>query len=162
MLMVVLGSDLTPTGRCVMRRFATLAVVAVLISPTVASGQDYTFGDWARDQGYKPGDVMLGTVDVTYSRVDSLDGIGDLDWTTTPTTRLWLSSNQLSSIDFGDFGNDSHLFRERVLVGGRQSAAKRHSVAYRPRPGVCCLWWRCGKLMGTLDRGLRPVREFEM
>ena len=46
-----------------MQRLATLAVVAALISPTVASGQDYTFGDWARDQGYEPGDVMPSVVD---------------------------------------------------------------------------------------------------
>ena len=46
-----------------MQRLATLAVVAALISPTVASGQDYTFGDWARDQGYEPGDVMPEEVD---------------------------------------------------------------------------------------------------
>jgi hypothetical protein len=39
-----------------MRRLATLAVVAALISPpTVASGPDYSFGDWARDQGYELG-----------------------------------------------------------------------------------------------------------
>jgi len=32
-----------------MRRLATV-VVAALVSPTVAAGQNYTFGDWARDQ----------------------------------------------------------------------------------------------------------------
>jgi hypothetical protein len=37
---------------------AAIHVVAALISPTVASGQDYTFGDWARDHGYSPGDVI--------------------------------------------------------------------------------------------------------
>jgi hypothetical protein len=31
-----------------MWRLATLAVVAALISPTVVSGQNYSFGDWAR------------------------------------------------------------------------------------------------------------------
>ena len=41
-----------------MQRLATLTVMAALISPTVVSGQDYSFGDWARDQGYEPGDVM--------------------------------------------------------------------------------------------------------
>ena len=47
-----------------MQRLATLAVLAVLISPTMASGQDYTFGDWARDQGYEPGDVMPEVVGI--------------------------------------------------------------------------------------------------
>jgi hypothetical protein len=31
-----------------MRRLATLAVVAALISPAAVSGQDDSFGDWAR------------------------------------------------------------------------------------------------------------------
>jgi hypothetical protein len=33
-----------------MKRLGMMAVVAALMSPTVASGQDYSFGDWARDQ----------------------------------------------------------------------------------------------------------------
>jgi hypothetical protein len=37
---------------------AILAVVAALMSPTAASGQDYSFGDWAKDEGYSPGDVL--------------------------------------------------------------------------------------------------------
>ena len=59
-----------------------------------ASGQDYTFGDWARDEGYEPGDVMPSEVDTQCPydgcspAIDSLDGIGEFDWTTTPTTRL--------------------------------------------------------------------------
>jgi hypothetical protein len=61
-----------------MRRLATLAVVAALISPTVASGQDYTFGDWARDHGYSPGDVMPGVVYAvrSFPPIDSLDASG--------------------------------------------------------------------------------------
>ena len=47
-----------PEGEHVMQRLATLTVVTALILPAVASGQDYSFGDWARDQGYEPGDVM--------------------------------------------------------------------------------------------------------
>jgi hypothetical protein len=96
---------------CVTGRLAALAVVAALISPTAASGQDYSFGDWARDQGYSPGDVMPETVMAfippwepgPVPRIDSLDGIGEFDWTTTPTTQLWLHDNQISSIEPGDF-----------------------------------------------------------
>ena len=83
-----------------MRRLATLAVAAALLSPTVASGQDYTFGDWARDQGYEPGDVMPDEVYAQFSSIDSLIGIGEFDWTTTPTWYLVLFGNQLSSIEF--------------------------------------------------------------
>jgi hypothetical protein len=57
--------------------------VAALMSPTTASGQ-YTFGDWARDRGYSPGDVMPDWVPASDSFTDSLDGIGEFDWTTTP------------------------------------------------------------------------------
>ena len=44
------------------------------MSPTAASGQDYTFGDWARDQGYEPGDVMPDRVRVGGAGIDSLEG----------------------------------------------------------------------------------------
>jgi hypothetical protein len=37
------------------------------------------------------------------SAIDSLDGIGEFDWTTTPTTYLGLASNRLSSIKAGVF-----------------------------------------------------------
>ena len=93
-----------------MRRLATLAVVAALLSPPTASGQ-YTFGDWARDQGYSPGDVMHVWVDARDSSpaIDSLDGIGQFDWTTTPTMELILWSNQISSIESGDFSGLTNL-----------------------------------------------------
>jgi hypothetical protein len=92
-----------------MRRLATLAVVAALMSPTVASGQNYSFGDWARDQGYSPGDVMRNSVQASRSSIDSLDGIGEFDWTTTPTRALYLGSNQISSIDSDDFSGLTSL-----------------------------------------------------
>jgi hypothetical protein len=66
-----------------MWRLAMLAVVAALISPAVASGQDYSFGDWARSQGYEPGDVMGAEVPIRGGGIESLNGIGDFDWTTT-------------------------------------------------------------------------------
>jgi hypothetical protein len=90
----VLSCDLTLKRGHIMRRLATLVVVAALLSPPTASGQ-YTFGDWARDQGYSPGDVMHVWVDARESSpaIDSLDGIGQFDWTATPTTELILWSN---------------------------------------------------------------------
>ena len=76
---------------------------------TVASGQDYSFGDWARDQGYEPGDVMPEEVDAESSGIDNLNGVGQFDWTTAPTRRLWLLDNQLSSIEAGTFGGMTNL-----------------------------------------------------
>jgi hypothetical protein len=101
-----------------MRRMAVLAVVAVLISPTVASAQ-YTFGDWARDQGYEPGNVMPEVVKAWLAGIDSLDGIGEFDLTTTPTTMLWLDENQLSSIESGTFNRLTNL--EWLWLGGNTS-----------------------------------------
>jgi hypothetical protein len=109
MLTVVLGPNLTHDGGCVMRRLAILAVAAALLSPTTASGQNYTFGDWARDEGYTRGDAMPSQVRAVFSSIDSLDGIGDFDWTTTPATRLWLSGNQLSSIEPNAFSGLANL-----------------------------------------------------
>jgi hypothetical protein len=73
----VLGCGLTFDRGCVMRRLAVLAVVAALMLPTAASGQ-YTFGDWARDRGYSPGDVMPGVVYAvrSFPPIDSLDASG--------------------------------------------------------------------------------------
>jgi hypothetical protein len=75
-----------------------VAVVLALILSTAASG--YTFGDWASDRGYyHPGEVMPAGVYASLSSIDSLDGIGSFDWTTTPTTYLGLFVNQISSIE---------------------------------------------------------------
>ena len=85
-------ADNVSPRECVMRWLATLAVVVVsaLMSPTAASG--YTFGDWASDEGYNPDAVMPGTVWANNSSpaIDSLDGINEFDWNTTPTTKLVL------------------------------------------------------------------------
>ena len=108
-----------PRREHVMQRLATLAVTAALISPTVASGQDYTFGDWARDQGYEPGDVMPDTVWTRYSGIDSLDGIGGFDWKTTQTRRLLLDWNWVESTESGDFsGLTSLLWLTLAAAGG--------------------------------------------
>ena len=75
--------------------------------------QQYTFGDWARDQGYAPGAVMPNTLNArpsipqTLPKIDRLDGIGAFDWTT--TTELILDYNQISSIESGDFDGLGNL-----------------------------------------------------
>ena len=76
----------------------------------MASGQ-YTFGDWARDQGYLPGDAMPRNVYSIDSSpaIESLDGIGEFDWTTTPTVELYLEYNQISSIESGAFSGLTNL-----------------------------------------------------
>jgi hypothetical protein len=88
-----------------MRRLATVAVVVVSAwMSSVAALAQYSFGDWARDQGYSSGDVMPFVVDVNGSpAIDNLSGIGEFDWTTTPTRELYLDGEQLSSIESGDF-----------------------------------------------------------
>jgi hypothetical protein len=88
------------------------------MSPTLASGQDYTFGDWARDQGYSPGDVMPEDVRAGGDGIDSLEGIGDFDWTTTPTETLRLGRNQISSIESGTFSGLTNL--TLLLLGSNQ------------------------------------------
>ena len=100
-----------------MRRIALSAVVVtVLMWPTAASG--YTFGDWASDNGYSPGAVMPETVVAWVPSIDSLDGIGDFDWITTPTTNLNLNGNQVSSIESGDFSGLTNL--EELYLSGNQ------------------------------------------
>jgi hypothetical protein len=54
------------------------------MSPNAASG--ITFGEWASDYGYSPDVPMPDLVDAIDFSIDSLDGIGGFDWTTTPTT----------------------------------------------------------------------------
>jgi hypothetical protein len=104
-----------------MRRLATVAVVAALTAPTAALGQNYTFGDWARDQGYSLEDVMPNFVNAhgyAPPKIDSLIGIDEFDWTTTPTTELRLSGNQLSSIETGHLSGLANL--ERLSLWGSQ------------------------------------------
>ena len=84
-----------------MRRLALLAAATVLISSATASAQTYTFGDWARDRGYEPGDAMPGLVRAEKAGIDSLDGIQDFDWTY--TWGLWADENDISSIEPLDF-----------------------------------------------------------
>ncbi len=76
-------------------------VVASLLVPTAASG--ITFGEWASGQGYSSGAVMPDWVVATSSSIDSLSGLGDYNWTATPTQDLWLFENQISNIEPGDF-----------------------------------------------------------
>jgi Leucine-rich repeat (LRR) protein len=96
-----------------MRRLVLAAVVVpALMWPTAASA--YSFGNWASDNGYSSGAVFPNTVRAGNSSIDSLDGIGDFNWTTTPTTRLFLEGNQLSSIESGDFSGLTNLENLRL------------------------------------------------
>ena len=81
--------------------------MSALTSPTGASG--VTFGEWASSQGHNPGAVMPSLVDATSASIDSLSGVGDYDWTTTPTTELILAENELTSIGLGDFSGLTSL-----------------------------------------------------
>ncbi len=84
--------------------------LAVLMCPNTAQA-DYTFGDWASDQGYNPGDAMSWSVDAGASSpaIDSLGGIDDYNWTTAPTIRLYLKNNQISNIESGTFSGLTSL-----------------------------------------------------
>ena len=73
------------------RSLIAAPLLIVLMLPTTASGQ-YTFGDWANDHGFDHGDAMPSEVWADNSSIDSLDGIGDFDWTTTPTWKLCLAA----------------------------------------------------------------------
>lgn len=93
----------------------TVTLLLLVLSPTSAWGQ-YSFGDWARDQGYSPGDAMPDLVDASSSDIDSLAGIGDFDWNATPTSQLRLDENQISSIKAVDFSGLPNL--TELSMGG--------------------------------------------
>ena len=83
-----------------------LAWALVLLPPSDARA--ITFGEWATGQGW-PDDVAPDVVYAANASIDSLAGIGDYDWTTTPTTYLDLSSNQITSVESGDFAGLGNL-----------------------------------------------------
>jgi hypothetical protein len=133
-----------------MRRLATLAVVvAALISPAVASGQDYTFGDWARDQGYSPGGVMPDRVAADRAGLDSLEGIGDFDWNTTPTKGLELGFNEISSIELGDFDGLTNL-KVLFLWGNQLSSIESGGFDGLTNLEVLDL---CGNQLSSIESG---------
>ena len=79
---------------------------------------EYTFGDWASDQGYSSGATMPETVTASGTSITDLAGIGDYDWTTTPTTALALINNQISSIESGAFSGMANL--DMLLLNDNQ------------------------------------------
>jgi hypothetical protein len=91
---------------------------------TVASG--YTFGEWASAQGYDPGDDMPAVVDAWGYSIDHLNGIGEYNWTTTPTLVLYLTCNQISSIESGAFNGLTSL---EVLYLGDNTALTELNLA---------------------------------
>ncbi|OHB74859.1 MAG: hypothetical protein A2W31_15170 [Planctomycetes bacterium RBG_16_64_10] len=95
-----------------------MVVVAALTPPTAVLG--YSFGDWASDHGYSPSDALPDEMWANNSSppIDRLDGIGEFDWTTTPTTELWLDQNQLSTVGSGIFSGLTEL--EWLSLGWNQ------------------------------------------
>jgi hypothetical protein len=90
-----------------MKRFATSVVMAALCCSTASA---VTFGERATSKGINPGHVMPAWVYANGRcsfatceeyQIDSLDGIGDYDWITTPTTELDLGNNCLASVGTG-------------------------------------------------------------
>ena len=86
----------------------SLVAAVSLIAPTSARAS--TFSDWATLHGWTTGYVVPGAVYANYSPfsttnppIDSLTGIGNYDWATTPTTILDLSGNGITSVESDDF-----------------------------------------------------------
>ena len=92
----------------IMLRSLAAALLLIVLSPLATMGQ-YTYGDWARDHGCSLGDVMPYEVDTrdNLPPFNNLAGIGDYDWTTTPTRMLCLEDNEISNIISSDFNSDS-------------------------------------------------------
>ena len=89
-----------------------MAVLGIVLS-LPADARAVTFADWAAANGYSSGAVMPQDVraDNATPAITSLAGIGDYNWTATPTTRLYLRDNQISSIESGDFTGLTNLSR---------------------------------------------------
>jgi hypothetical protein len=77
-----------------------------------------TFGEWAANQGWTTGHVMLAGVDAGSAFINSLTGIGNYNWTTTPTVYLDLGGNQITSIESGAFTGLGNL--QQVWLNGNQ------------------------------------------
>ena len=88
-----------------------IAAVGIVLSLPTAVQAQYSFGDWAISQGYQPGDTMPQVVSLSSSspNITDLAGIGDYDWNATPTTSLYLSTNDISNIESGAFSGLTNL-----------------------------------------------------
>jgi hypothetical protein len=86
-----------------------ITVIGLLLSLPAAARAEYTFSDWASDQGYSPGAAMTQMVWASSSGITNLAGIGNYGWTDRPTTDLYLFSNQISSIEAGTFSGLTNL-----------------------------------------------------
>jgi Leucine-rich repeat (LRR) protein len=78
---------------------ASVTLALLLIAPTDARA--ITFGQWAT--GRWPDDIAPADVSTNLAPIDSLAGIGNYDWMTTPTTSLYLHVGQITSIESGTF-----------------------------------------------------------
>ena len=89
-------------------RGSRLAVCGVVVSWAVLTiaatdARAITFGQWATNQGWPAGYVTPAAVYAPDGSIDSLAGIGNYNWTATPTTTLDLYCNQITSIESGAF-----------------------------------------------------------
>jgi hypothetical protein len=89
--------------------YAVALVAAALVPFSPGDARAITFGDWAISQGWPAGHIMPNSVGAWSASIDSLAGIGDYDWTTTPTRYLYLNSNQIASIESGALAGLDHL-----------------------------------------------------
>jgi hypothetical protein len=85
-------------GLCIV---AVVLLAVVLLPPTDASA--ITFGDWATSQGWSAGYVVPSEVDIFYAPIDSLAGMGDYDWMTTPTTTLTMCDTSIANLESDAF-----------------------------------------------------------
>ena len=97
----------TPSLTIPLWLIAVLGIAVIL--PANARAQEYTFGQWAADEGYSTGRTMESSVTATSAGITRLTGIDSFDWTTTPTTRLGLIGNAITTIESGDFTALTHL-----------------------------------------------------
>ncbi len=78
-------------------RFYAIGVAALILTlAPCASGQEYTFGQWASDTGLSP---EATSVNASSQGITSLEGLSDFS----SLTSVELSDNDISSIESGDF-----------------------------------------------------------
>jgi hypothetical protein len=103
----------------------TLVVAVFLVVPSDV--QAVTFGEWATSKRHWPaGYVMPEAVYAQAASIDSLAGIGNYDWVTTPTRTLFLDGNQITSLESGAFTG----------LAGLSSLVLNHNQIASVKPGA--------------------------